>query len=64
MLDMDAHPPHQYIQQVFPVGRVLSEQDARVGENLKSAAVGNLEDGVSVRPGHDQILDVHRLADR
>ncbi len=42
VLDMNAHPADQDVQEVPPVRRILAEHHARVGKYLKSAAVGNL----------------------
>src|ERR1019366_9388375 len=55
LLNMDLHAPQQDIQQVHPGAGILAENDARVGENFESTAVGNLKDRETVWSGYDDL---------
>ena len=53
-----------HIEEIPPVARVFPEHHARVRKHFKRRTVGNLEDGVTVPPGDDSLLNfdgvVHR----
>src|ERR1022692_577374 len=59
LLNMDLHAPQQDIQQVHPGAGILAENDARVGENFESTAVGNLKDRETVWSGYDDLARLH-----
>ena len=60
-VDLDAANPH--LDQILPVAGRVPECDARVRENLKRAAVGDSELGVSVGAGDDDLLRTNLRAD-
>lgn len=63
MLDMDSYTPHQYVQQIAPVWRILAEDNVRVRIDLEGTAVGNLELRGTVRSGDDDLLYLDAIAD-
>ena len=62
MLDIDFHPPDPNVQQVFQRTPIGAECDLRVGEDFEGAAVGNLEPGIAIRSGLDDLLRPYRVA--
>ena len=55
MLDLHADAAEPDLHQLRPA-KAVAERDAAIGEDFKGAAVGDLELGVSVRPGKNDLL--------
>jgi hypothetical protein len=61
-LDMNFNPADENVEEIRPIGRIVSKDYAGVGVDLESTAVGNLKTGKSVGPGGDFLFELYNVS--
>ena len=61
-LNVDSHSSHDNIQQIFPIRRILAEDDVGIRKHLKSAPVGNLKHRVAIYSSDDDLFHQNAIA--
>src|ERR1019366_3957964 len=59
VFDLDADFAQPDFEKIAPVAAVGTEDDFGFRKDLESAAVGNLEDAITVDSGHDNLFGLH-----
>lgn len=63
MLDLDPYFAQPHFEEVPPVSSVGAKYDVRFGENLKLAAIRDLEDPITIGPRHNHLFRLDEVAE-